>query len=136
MKANVIILIIALTFPLLQSCGEDEGNELFIERTYSGIFYRVGPSIKTSAADVTLNLSGENFSGTTSVQNYPAICGGTFDKDEDSIAFSNQCAFTADFDWSFIVNGSYDIDIQDNYIYFIQEVGLETYNVFRFPRED
>ncbi|MEJ2004157.1 MAG: hypothetical protein P8X57_04150, partial [Cyclobacteriaceae bacterium] len=66
--------------------------------------------------------------------NYPAICNGTFERDDKRISFENNCAFTADFDWSFILNGTYEIDLQDKYVYFIQEIDPGIYNVFRFPR--
>jgi hypothetical protein len=131
MKSMLNILFVAF---VLSACSEDD--DMVLANTYEGIFYRIYPQARINASDVTLQLTGDNFSGSSSIQNYPAICSGTYEIDGSSITFSNQCAFTADFDWSYILDGVYEIDESEQYIYFIQEVDTDIYNVFRFPGED
>jgi hypothetical protein len=53
-------------------------------------------------------LDFPNFSGSSDIPKYPAIGQGTYYSDNDAnLRFTNQSLFTADFDWSLILNGDY-----------------------------
>ena len=134
MMARILCISFFAATIMLQGCSEDNENHLITEDAYSGIFYRMYPQARILTSEVTLNLDNGKFSGSSSMDNYPAICNGTFEIQRNTIEFTNGCAFTADFDWSFILDGTYEIDEQDNYTYFIQEVEPEVYNIFRFPK--
>ncbi len=134
MIARTLVAVFCLAILVLPACSEEDENHLLAEQAYSGTFYRMYPQARIITSDVSLNLDDGKFSGTSSAENYPAICNGTYERDRKTIHFTNQCAFTANFDWSFILSGTYEINEQENFIYFIQEVDTEVYNVFRFPK--
>ncbi|MCA6073605.1 hypothetical protein [Fulvivirga sedimenti] len=128
-KCLVWIGLAALSF----SCSDDD-NSLAPDAAYTGYFYRLTPQGRIQTSNVTLELSGNKFSGISSITHYPAICSGTFTRDQKKLEFENECVFTADFDWTYIVDGTYEISEDADNLYFIQDLGDEIYNVFRFPR--
>ena len=81
-----------------------------------GTFYRTGPGIKYNASIVTIKIRNNTFEGTSKVQNYPAICKGTFKISGQEVEFFNSCQWTANFDWSFILTGKYKFTIYDRKI--------------------
>ena len=46
--------------------------------------------------------------------NYPSICNGTFKVSGNSIEFINECMWTADFDWSYILKEKYEFSLIGN----------------------
>lgn len=75
--------------------------------TYTGIFYRTSSGATHEISNVTLILEGNRFEGTSSIVKYPAICRGTFILGDNVIEFENGCAWTAEFDWSYILSGKF-----------------------------
>jgi hypothetical protein len=133
MRFHIINYLVWIGLAALSiSCSDDD--VIAPDEVYTGIFYRVAPQIKTKAADVTLELSGNKFAGISSETHYPAICSGSFIREGNSIKFQNECVFTADFDWTLIVDGTYEISEDDENLFFIQDLGDEVYNVFKFPK--
>jgi hypothetical protein len=80
--------------------------------TYMGTFFRGGPLIDPSPANVTLRFKDGKFEGTSSETNYPAICNGTYKVKGSTISFLNECFFPANFDWSFIVAGDFEYELK------------------------
>ncbi len=130
-KINCLVWIglAALSF----SCSDDDSS-LAPDDAYSGYFYRLTPQARIQSVDVTLELSGNKFSGISSELYYPAICSGTFTRETKKIRFQNECVFTANFDWTYILDGTYEISEDSENLYFIQDLGDEYYNVFQFPK--
>jgi len=105
------LLITILLFPFLFACSEEDDPTLELaEGTYAGIFYRSSPNARWATADVQLTLVDGRFSGSSSIARYPAICEGTYQiPGSETIQFTNKCSFTADFDWTFILDGTFQI---------------------------
>ena len=82
-----------------------------LDGEYSGTFNRSAPNIRTRPAKVTLSITRNKFKGTSNIKNYPAICEGTFTVNGSKIDVSNDCMFTADFDWSLILKGEYEYEL-------------------------
>ena len=80
--------------------------------TYTGTFQREpGGQI----AQVSLAFSGGEWSGTSQIRRYPGLCSGTYSvSGNNKITFTNACVWTADFDWTLILAGDYDLNTTDN----------------------
>ncbi len=55
-----------------------------------------------------------DFTGQSSLAKYPAICKGSYQYQQGRLSFSDSCSWTADFDWSLILNGTYQASIGNN----------------------
>lgn len=105
-----LILITAGVF--LLACQPDEAVNLAkLEGTFTGMFSRSGPLVRYQPADVVLTFEGNRFRGSSSISRYPAICEGTFEVDNGKIRFADACFWTADFDWTYILKGEFDLSI-------------------------
>ena len=103
--ALVLILILTAT-----SCEEHEHEGTKLEDgMYTGTFNRSSPTGDYITANITITLDNGSFSGTSNVNHYPAIYNGTFAITEDKINFEDDCVWTADFDWTLILDGTFDI---------------------------
>jgi hypothetical protein len=92
------------------SCNKTASEFIIPNGTYSGTFQRLtnagGPF-----SNVTISFLGNNWKGQSQYAKYPGLCQGTYTAGPDSITFENACFWTAEFDWSLILNGSYKITI-------------------------
>ena len=102
MKMIGCLLLIA---GLLSACEKAESVSENLEGKYVGLFSRTG----MDTSQVILNFHVDQFEGQTNMARYPAICKGEFELDEETITFNDSCAWTADFDWSLILSGTYNI---------------------------
>ncbi|MDB5230610.1 MAG: hypothetical protein JWN76_1415, partial [Chitinophagaceae bacterium] len=73
---------------------------------YSGEFERITIS-GSKTSNVQFVFTGNNFSGTSSLNHFPAIAEGQFALLSDSINFTNKSVWTADFDGTLILNGKW-----------------------------
>jgi len=105
MKVNILILISFLF--AFTGCDEDhcpkEEEGPVTNGKFVGTFEREGVT-----SNVTLTLVDGKFEGTTGTEKFPALCNGTYVMAGDKITFTNNCAWTADFDWSLILNGEWN----------------------------
>lgn len=100
------ILIAFVLFSCL-ACDKEETEITFVRANYSGTFIRTSPVSKFRPAEVTLSLIDSTFEGSSNIEKYPTICKGTFSINADEITFNNECMFTADFDWNYILSGKF-----------------------------
>lgn len=113
MKYFLSILALCL---LVLACQKNNDSETpdNLPGMYSGTFNRTGVP---DTSDVTLSLDQNKFEGESSIPKFPAICGGSFEASQNSITFVDSCAWTADFDWTLILNGTYNLSFRaDNEI--------------------
>jgi hypothetical protein len=107
MKTVILLTIVSL---FAVSCNKsDVTTNPFVTGNYAGTFESEKGIAKGSAANVSLSFAAANFSGASDSTKYPAICNGYFSVTADTINFQNQCVWTADFDWSLILNGKYSL---------------------------
>ena len=105
MKIVVLLIVASL---LAVSCNKSTvATPSFVTGNYAGTFEREKGIGKGPGAKVSLSFAVANFSGASDSTKYPAICNGHFSITADTINFQNQCVWTADFDWSLILNGKY-----------------------------
>ncbi|MFN8255521.1 MAG: hypothetical protein U0W24_07525 [Bacteroidales bacterium] len=103
------VLIFFLVTLVLACEVEQPVYKSFPEGTYTGTFQREYGALQTDIVTVTIEFSGNHWSGSGELAKYPALCHGTFSITNNAIVFVNECAWTAEFDWSLILAGEYVI---------------------------
>ena len=109
MKTKIFFFLISLI--TLVSCNKSEENIISTNTNgnYIGIFERNGVS-----SNVQLNLVDGSFNGQSAIQKFPALCNGTYLISGNTITFDSNCAWTADFDWTLILNGQWNFNRNGN----------------------
>lgn len=124
-------LILAFGFLLsLAACEKDDNgnndNEIPDGQLpiglYKGTFSRSGGDV----VDVSISFFENKFEGQSTRQKYPAICGGSYGRDNSSITFTDSCVWTADFDWTLILDGRYNLTENGADIRIWRTNGLQT----------
>lgn len=105
------LLLIVSIFFIFISCNDDSVSSQLPEGTYTGVFIRSSPQARFLTSDVELTFQDQSFVGSSSIQNYPSICNGSFTVSGGDIEFTNSCIWTADFDWSYILSGKFELAI-------------------------
>lgn len=90
----------------------------------------------TIIPNVTLTFSDQHFNGQSNMSRYPAICNGTFQLSGDSIQFNNACVFTADFDWTLILSGRYDIYTIEDQLIITRTYNNQVKDVYNLRKTD
>ncbi|MBN3582147.1 hypothetical protein JYB64_07090 [Algoriphagus aestuarii] len=100
------------------SCQDQDEKSFFIEGNYSGTFERNGEQ-----ANVELTFSNGTFEGTSERVKFPALCKGTYTLTPKEITFQNECPWTAEFDWTLILNGKWEYQQNANELVLENELG-------------
>src|SRR6476469_641371 len=102
-------LLIAAVFFFASCSKEWEDNNIVIcgrfndSTVYKGKFERSSIAGVQSAA-VELKFKDNTFVGTSAMPMFPAIGSGTFTTSASSVNFKNQNIWTANFDWTLILD--------------------------------
>jgi hypothetical protein len=103
-KITYLVMIVCV----MVGCSKDEHLTVKInDGTYIGTFQREPVWSSSKTANITMIFSSNHWSGSTDIVKYPALCHGMYSIVGDSIVFENECAWTAEFDWSLILSGKY-----------------------------
>ncbi len=92
----------------MMSCDKN-GDANTLDGRYIGFFTRDGGD----TSQVSLVFQGNYFQGSSSIDQYPAICEGYFEQSKGTIVFNPTCAFTANFDWSLILKEKYNMQVHE-----------------------
>jgi hypothetical protein len=93
-------LIAFFLFSSIGGCVDKTGMALTnLDGTYEGTFERDG-----KISNVILVIAEGRFSGSSDSVQFPAICEGSIELHEEGLIFTDECMWTADFDWSLILN--------------------------------
>ena len=114
MKRMITCLIVLF---VLFACKKNDDNDkaaILPEGMYIGTFHRTG--MDTSV--VTLTLDGNKYNGFSDYKLYPAICHGSYEYYDNTIRFTDSCSWTANFDWTLILNGPYTLTRNNNELRF------------------
>jgi hypothetical protein len=108
MRQVFFLLGSVLFLAACEKSDSDDNNppDATIYGRYTGTFSRTG--MDTTNVQIGL-LSTNKFEGTSDRPNYPAICGGNFTFDGNILAVNDTCSWTANFDWSLIFDGNYNV---------------------------
>jgi hypothetical protein len=111
MKTLFAFLISISILTACEKSQEFDGKSQPLSGRFIGTFYRTN----NDTVNVVLTFTGNNFEGISDRAKYPAICNGTFSTtkvgDDYRVNFDNTCVWTADFDWSLILDGEYDLKL-------------------------
>jgi len=117
------------------SCEEHEHDGTKLEDgMYTGTFNRSSPTGDYITANITITLEDGAFSGTSDVEKYPAIRNGTFSINEDKIDFEDACVWTADFDWTLILDSTFDITTEEDEIVLSRSYEGNVYDQYRISK--
>ncbi|GAB5408516.1 MAG: hypothetical protein BalsKO_08810 [Balneolaceae bacterium] len=133
MKSILFFSILAIS---ITNCSSNNSSGSIFEGDFSGTFYRVNDNIRFQTAEVSLTFNNGTFEGTSTINEYPAICNGTFEVGEDEVTFSNDCVFTADFDWTYILDGSFNYEVTDNELRIIREYNSSSSDTYTLIGEN
>ena len=115
MKKLVLLTVLIIIF----GCNKDNANiESNIDGQYIGTFERNG-----NTSNVKLDLINGEYSGESEIVKFPAICNGSYIISSDLIKFENQCAWTAEFDWSLILSESWNYTFENNILTMVKSNG-------------
>lgn len=126
-------LLYFFVFVMLVSCVEKE-NGLTLAGEYSGTFYRTRDNIKILESSITLNFDSGSFSGGGENNQAPAICRGKYSHNENEINFTNECFFTANFDWTLILSGKFSITETDESIILSKEIDAQNGDYYQLDK--
>ena len=108
MKGKIFILFSFLV--IMISCNKKNDNiEANINGNYNGTFERNGNDSK-----VELTFNNGTFNGQSELGKFPAICRGTYTSSGNKMTFTNNCAWTAEFDWTLILGGDWNLNLNNN----------------------
>jgi hypothetical protein len=107
MKAKILILF-GLLIAIVGCNNDDNKIQANINGDYVGIFERNG---KTS--NIELTLKNGTFNGQGEIVKFPALCNGTYSISGSKITFANDCAWTAEFDWSLILSDKWSFNLNN-----------------------
>lgn len=80
--------------------------------SFEGYFTRTG----MDTTQVSIKFENNRFEGQSNRDHYPAICHGSYQVNGSQIEFRDSCSWTANFNWTLILNGGYEVAKQDNSI--------------------
>ena len=120
-------IIVSFLLVLGLGCNKTDSSNNILQGTYKGTFKRNTSNI---ISNVSVNFSNNNFSGTSSVSRYPAIGAGNYEILNDSIRFSDASVWTADFNWTYILDGKYKITSKNDSLFMSR-----TYNGIVFTED-
>ena len=109
----------------LLSCSKEQ-FEKQIEGSYTGTFQRISPAGSYSPQQVSLSLKDNSFAGQSTNARQPAICHGNWNAGYRTIRFNNGCLWTADFDWTLILEGEFKYEVNGTYLKMWKTVGEVT----------
>jgi hypothetical protein len=127
-------LLHCLTILVLISCRKENEQEPLLSGTYTGTFQRlVSGNGDTSNVSLTFNIN--SWSGVSEFIKYPGLCGGSFKIfNSDSIVFENTCVWTADFDGTLILHGSYKLFANHDSVIILKDYGFSKIDLYKLKR--
>jgi hypothetical protein len=99
------VSLIVFLFACKKNNNDSSSNNL--SGRYRGTFNRTG--MDTAEVNI-LFKTANSFEGTGGPLNYPSICGGNFQQSGSSLMVNDTCTWTANFDWTLIFDGNYNIN--------------------------
>jgi hypothetical protein len=119
MKSFPLFICLMVLLLIISGCEEGEDVPLTkLEGTYVGSFQRIVDNDPGPVSQVTLTFASNTWQGQSDTPRYPALCKGTYEIRGSKIIFENSCFFTADFDWSLILKGEFEVKHISNTVTF------------------
>lgn len=115
----------------LNNCKKSENEIAKIpDGIYIGTFQRTPVWGDGQIANVSITFASGKWSGQGDFSKYPALCRGTYEVQNNKLIFQNECAWTAEFDWSLILSGEYQFNINENSLIFTRDYRNSTNDTY------
>jgi hypothetical protein len=111
---NKLIPLTLILFLTSISCEREPDRIPF--GTYTGTFQRQNAFGGGEISNVAITFSMYSWTGASDKNKYPALGNGSYSLDKKKVSFNNGGVWTADFDWSLILSGDYEIIIYNDQI--------------------
>jgi hypothetical protein len=132
MKSALFILtILSLGFV---ACEKDSDNNYFPNGIYKGSFKRYNVA-GSQEAQVTISFDYPNWSGSSNISRYPALGKGTFYSDNEVLKFKSTSVWTADFDWTLILDGAYIENRKGDSLIFTRSYGDGAVDMYKLKKQ-
>ncbi len=129
-----ILLTVALLTGII-SCKKSTSNSTISDGTYKGTFQRQ-VSGTGNISKVSLVFSAGNWVGQSETPKYPALCSGTFQTNVASeITFFESCIWTADFDWTLILDQKFSLQVFGNDYVLTKDYGNGTKDIYNLTKQ-
>ena len=131
MKSRFVIII--MIGVVMASCSKSKHNTAV--GTYKGTFQRQVNGAG-AIAPVTITFFDQAWQGQSGVDKYPALCRGNQSITGDNINFDNACVWTAEFDWSIILQGDYKLTSNDGeHMEFSRDYANGTKDIYKLTKQ-
>lgn len=104
-----ILFTLSILLATFSCTSEEEIIYSDIDGSYTGQFERNG-----NVSGVTLNFVSGEYNGTSVAKNYPAIGSGSYSVDGSVIHITDESFWTAEFDWTLILNEDWNYTLINN----------------------
>lgn len=116
-----IVKLLLLVLLINTGCDRDPIQTISVTELrgeWAGTFERDG-----ELSNVELQFNNRQYTGSSEIQKFPAICKGEFTLKSNVIVFSNMCPWTAEFDWTLILNGEWSYVLTGNVLTLTSSIG-------------
>lgn len=137
---RTFLSMVAICFLISCSKEKEEENRIAIcfpgpdSTVYKGKFERSAIS-GVQSSDVILKLKDNVFSGTSIQPLFPAIGTGTFSTTSSTVSFKNQTMWTANFDWTLILDGTFDVRVNGDSLILTKFRGYDFVDTYSLKRQ-
>ena len=121
----------------LISCSKNNDcSSNSISGRYTGTFKRYNTSVDKTA-QVSIDFNKAIWTGSSEFPTYPALNTGTFSlaHNNETISFKNKAGWTADFDWTFILDGNFILHKNNDSLVFTKSYGNGAVDVYKLAKE-
>ncbi|KYP12988.1 hypothetical protein, partial [Flavihumibacter sp. CACIAM 22H1] len=106
-----------------------------LEGAYSGTFKRYHDPVNKTAA-IRLVFEKNTWTGTSNLPHYPALHKGNYRITESSSFYvENTAGWTADFDWTLILDGNYILHQVGDSLVFTKSYGNGNVDVYKLKKQ-
>jgi hypothetical protein len=110
MNKTILFLFVILFW----GCEESDTNVNFENGNYSGTFIITESDGQPQSGNVIFNFSNNSYSVVPEKLYLPPVGGGTFSINGNTIVLVDTAIHTAEFDWTLILNGSFELSYNGN----------------------
>ncbi|KHJ38853.1 hypothetical protein PBAC_09630 [Pedobacter glucosidilyticus] len=123
---STVFSLILILFIGFAACEKSSRVEL-LEKDYKGVFYIQNSSYSYEPSPFVLQVKNGKYTFVPGLNSPMRGGSGSFTVEGNQAIFRDENFWTADFDWSFIFNGTFEITNQDKYLILTRLNGNSSY---------
>jgi hypothetical protein len=131
------LFISCLLLFAISSCKKPKNDRpIILNGTYKGTFERT--SYDKEQSEVILKFSADGtYQGSSNQPKYPALCnsGGNYSISRKKVTFRSMCIWTAEFDWTLILEGDYQIEQDGDTVRISKSHGGGTKDIYMLVKQ-